>query len=65
MAAGQPAGTGSSEAASGMETAQEGNNSDRVLLDHWGNRYIPPFTAGLADDEDDALKRKKRRGIGR
>lgn len=65
FAEGLPAGTGSGAAASGMETAQEGNNSDRVLLDHWGNRYVPPFGLQLQDDEDDSLRRRKRRGIGR
>lgn len=65
LAEGLPAGTTSGEPASGMETAHEGNDSDRVLLDHWGNRYIPPFAVQLEDDEDDAIRKRKRRGIGR
>lgn len=65
MAADGPAGTGSSTADSGMEKAAEAPDADRVLLDHWGNVYIPPFAVGIADDEDDALRRRKRRGIER
>ena len=40
-------------------------DNDRTLLDNWGNRYIPPFAVQIGDDEDDALRRRKRRGIGR
>ena len=65
MAADGPAGTGSGTADNGMEKAAEGPDTDRVLLDNWGNVYIPPFAVGIADDEDDALRRRKRRGIGR
>lgn len=48
----------------GMEKAQEGPGADCVLLDNWGNVYVPLFAVGIADDEDDALRRK-RSGIGR
>jgi len=65
MAADGPAGTGSGTADGGMEKAAESADTDRVLLDNWGNVYIPPFAVGIADDEDDALRKRKRRGIGR
>lgn len=65
MAADGPSGDYSGTAAGGMETAAEAPDADRVLLDNWGNVYIPPFAVGIADDEDDALRRRKRRGIGR
>ncbi len=65
MAADEPAGTGSGAADDGMEKALEGPGDDRVLLDSWGNIYNPPFAVQIADDEDDALRRRKRRGLGR
>lgn len=65
VAADEPAGTGSNAANGGMEKASEATDADRVLLDNWGNVYIPPFAVGIADDEDDALRRRKRRGIER
>ncbi len=65
MAADGPSGDNSGPADGGMEKAAEGSDADRVLLDSWGNVYIPPFAVGIADDGDDALRRRKRRGIGR
>lgn len=65
IAADRPSGDYSGPADGGMEKAAEGSDADRVLLDSWGNVYIPPFAVGIADDEDDALRRRKRRGIGR
>jgi hypothetical protein len=65
MAENEPDGNNSGTSESGLETAGQTNDNDRTLLDNWGNRYIPPFAVQIADDEDDALRRRKRRGIGR
>jgi len=65
MAENEPDGNNSGTAESGLETADQTNDNDRTLLDNWGNSYIPPFAVQIADDEDDALRRRKRRGIGR
>jgi len=65
MAADHPAGDNGGTADSGMEKVAEGSDADRVLLDNWGNIYNPPFAVQIADDQDDALRRRKRRGIGR
>ncbi len=65
MAADGPAGNNGGTADGGMEKTAEGPDADRVLLDSWGNIYNPPFAVQIADDEDDALRRRKRRGIER
>ncbi len=65
MAADGPSGDYGNAAAGGMEKAAEGSDADRVLLDSWSNVYTPPFAVGIANDEDDALRKRKRRGIER
>lgn len=64
MAADEPAGIGNGTAVGGIEEVAEGSTTNWVLLNNRGNVYIPPFPVGLADDEDDdASRRKERRGI--
>ena len=65
LAADKSAGDNSGSANGGKGKASEGNDTDRVLLDRWGDPYIPPFAVDLVDDEDDALRRRKQRGNSR
>jgi hypothetical protein len=65
MAEIEPTGNNSGTTESGLETAADTPNTDGGLVDNWGNNYVPPFAVQLEDDEDDALRRRKQRGIGR